>query len=96
MKRYWFLIAGLGLAAVVYAAQSTYRLVINGKPVEGSAIVFKGETYIPLKALQAARRVARAVRGTLQRLNLLLLQQTGYQAGPDREHQSCHNNLQCA
>ncbi|HVT13105.1 MAG TPA: hypothetical protein VHE55_12645 [Fimbriimonadaceae bacterium] len=53
-KGRWVVFAAFGIAAVAFAAQASYRLVINGKPVSGSAIVVKGETYVPLKALQAA------------------------------------------
>jgi hypothetical protein len=53
MKRR-LLILGVAALAVFAAAQTTYQLMINGKAVAGSAIVVKGETYVPLKALQAA------------------------------------------
>lgn len=66
LKGRWFVLAGLCLAAVAFAAQATYRLVINGKPVSGSAIVVKGETYVPLKALQAAGVKAAVANDTLQ------------------------------
>ena len=54
MRHLWILAGGLALSAIVVGAQSAYRIVINGKSVEGSAIVVKGQTYVPLKALQSA------------------------------------------
>lgn len=53
MKYRWIAVGGVCLVAVAFA-QSAYRLIINGRTAEGSAIVVKGEVYIPLKALQSA------------------------------------------
>lgn len=64
MKRRWLILGVLGLA-VLALAQTTYQLVINGKPAAGSAIVVKGETYVPLKALQAAGIKANVSDGKL-------------------------------
>jgi hypothetical protein len=64
MKRRWLIFGALGLAAVALA-QTTYQLVINGKPSSGTAIVVKGETYVPLKALQAAGVKANVSGGKL-------------------------------
>jgi hypothetical protein len=44
----------LGALGFALAAQTAYTLTINGKPSSLSAIVLKGETYVPLKALTAA------------------------------------------
>ncbi|HTQ11733.1 MAG TPA: hypothetical protein VMI31_16855 [Fimbriimonadaceae bacterium] len=65
MKHLWILAGGLALSALVVGAQSAYRIVINGKSVEGSAIVVKGQTYVPLKALQGAGVKASASGDTL-------------------------------
>ncbi len=48
------LLVGSALLVAIAFAQTAYRLVINGRAATGSAIVVKGETYVPLKALQAA------------------------------------------
>jgi hypothetical protein len=65
MKRCWLLLGGICLIAIALA-QSGYRLMINGKAAEGSAITVKGETYVPLKALQAAGVKASIEQGTLR------------------------------
>lgn len=44
----------LALGAVALAQAITYKLSINGKSYSSTAIVVKGETYVPLKALQAS------------------------------------------
>jgi hypothetical protein len=68
MKHAPVLIAGI--AAIAFAVfQGSYRLVINGKPAEGTAIVVKGETYVPLKALQAAG-VKASINESVLSLNL--------------------------
>jgi hypothetical protein len=48
------LLIGAFLLAAIAVAQTTYQLTINGKASTKSAIVVGGETYVPLKALQAA------------------------------------------
>lgn len=55
MKRSITLVVGLGAGLVAIAmAQSALKLMINGKAATQSAIIYKGETYVPLKALQSA------------------------------------------
>ena len=44
----------LALGSIALAQSISYRLSINGKSYSSSAIVVKGETYVPLKALQAS------------------------------------------
>lgn len=39
------------LVAVAYAAQTTYKLIVNGQNA-GQAIVVNGQTYVPLAALR--------------------------------------------
>lgn len=51
--------------AVAYAAQTAYKLVINGKSVSGQAIVVGGQTYVPLAALKAAGVSSNLASGTL-------------------------------
>jgi hypothetical protein len=48
-----------------YAANTAYRLVINGKNVAGQAIVVNGQTYVPLSALKAAGVQSNLSSGTL-------------------------------
>lgn len=49
------LVLGLfALTAMVLAQTVSYKLNINGRAYSSTAIVVKGETYVPLKALQAA------------------------------------------
>lgn len=52
MNRILLVLLGFGLFAL--AAQTAYKLVINGKVVSGQAIVVNGQTYVPLAALKAA------------------------------------------
>ena len=47
-------VALFALGTLALAQSVSYRLNINGKPFSSTAIVVKGETYVPLKALQAA------------------------------------------
>lgn len=51
--------------AVAYAATTAYKLVINGKPTSGQAIVVNGQTYVPLSALKAAGVQSDLASGTL-------------------------------
>lgn len=53
------------LLAVAYAASTAYKLVINGKPAAGQAIVVNGQTYVPLAALKAAGVSSELTSGTL-------------------------------
>ncbi|MCV5063418.1 hypothetical protein OFM35_33645, partial [Escherichia coli] len=53
------------LLAVAYAASTAYKLVINGKPASGQAIVVNGQTYVPLAALKAAGVQSDLASGTL-------------------------------
>ncbi len=65
MKRNMIVIAAiLGTVALAQAVTS-YKLNINNKSFPGSAIVVKGETYVPLKALQAAGVRSSLSGGTL-------------------------------
>ena len=57
-----FLVVG----AVVFAQSVSYKLSINGKAYSSNAIVVKGETYVPLKALKSAGVKASVVGGNLQ------------------------------
>ena len=63
MKRTLLLLLGFGFFAL--AAQTAYKLVINGKPVSGQAIVVNGQTYVPLAALKAAGVSSNLASGTL-------------------------------
>ncbi len=54
MKRNLIVLAALLGTIALAQAVTGYKLVINNKSFSGSAIVVKGETYVPLKALQAA------------------------------------------
>jgi hypothetical protein len=74
----FFLFGGLLLGGLVLAQNLTYSLSINNKAYSSSAIVIKGETYVPLKALQAA-----GVRSSLSggRLSLTLPSATANAAG---------------
>jgi hypothetical protein len=58
------LAAILGTIALAQAVTG-YKLVINTKAYSGQAIVVKGETYVPLKALQAAGVRSSLTGGTL-------------------------------
>jgi hypothetical protein len=59
-------IVGLIVLSTIAIAQSlSYRLVINGKSYSSQAIVVRGETYVPLKALQAAGVRSSLAKGTL-------------------------------
>ncbi len=49
-----WIVAVASLVTVAVAQSVSYQLSINGKSYSGAAIVVKGETYVPLKALQAA------------------------------------------
>jgi hypothetical protein len=49
-----WIVAIVGILTVAVAQGVSYQLSINGKSYSGAAIVVKGETYVPLKALQAA------------------------------------------
>jgi hypothetical protein len=61
------MIFGLLLVGALAVAQSvTYKLSINGKAYSSPAIVVKGETYVPLKALKSAGVKASVVGGNLQ------------------------------
>jgi hypothetical protein len=53
------------LLAVAYAAGTAYKLVINGKPAQGQAIVVNGQTYVPLNALKGAGVSSELASGTL-------------------------------
>jgi hypothetical protein len=53
------------LGAIVLAQTLSYKLNINGKAYSSTAIVVKGETYVPLKALQAAGVRSNLAAGTL-------------------------------
>ena len=44
----------LVLGSIALAQSISYRLSINGKSYSSTAIVIKGQTYVPLKALQSA------------------------------------------
>lgn len=66
MKRVAWMVGIVSVTLAAYAlAQSAFKLVINNKPYSGSAIVVKGETYVPLKALQAAGVRSSLASGTL-------------------------------
>ena len=66
MKRIAVMLAVLPAALAAYAlAQSAFKLNIGGKAYSGQAIVVKGETYVPLKALQAAGVRSSLSGGTL-------------------------------
>ena len=55
MKRWPVIAASLAALLLAHAlAQAAYRLSINGRSYSSTAIVVKGETYVPLKALQAS------------------------------------------
>jgi len=58
-------IALLLTLALAYAAQTAYKLVINGKSVSAQAIVVNGQTYVPLAALKAAGVQSSLASGTL-------------------------------
>ncbi|MCL6528060.1 MAG: hypothetical protein K6T57_14435 [Thermaceae bacterium] len=51
--------------ALGYAANTAYKLVINGNSVAGQAIVVNGQTYVPLAALKAAGVQSDLASGTL-------------------------------
>ncbi len=72
-KLFWLskvLFACLAVSGVIVLAQAvSYNLSINGKTITGKTIVVKGETYIPLKALQAAG-VRSSVTGKVLALTL--------------------------
>ncbi len=55
----------LGSVVLAQAAQTGYKLVINNKAFSSNAIVVKGETYVPLKALQASGVRSSLKGGTL-------------------------------
>jgi hypothetical protein len=59
------LAAILGSIVLAQTAQTTYKLVINNKAFSSNAIVVKGETYVPLKALQASGIRSSLKAGTL-------------------------------
>ena len=63
MKRILLVIVGFSLFAL--AAQTAYKLVINGKPAQNQAIVVNGRTYVPLDALKAAGVLSDLASGTL-------------------------------
>jgi hypothetical protein len=44
----------LALGSIALAQSIAYKLSINGKSYSSTAIVVRGETFVPLKALQAA------------------------------------------
>jgi hypothetical protein len=54
MKRYQIALGVLILGGLAFAQAVSYKLGINGKSYSSNAIVVRGETYVPLKALQAA------------------------------------------
>ncbi len=56
----------LVVGASVLAQTVSYKLFINGKAFSSPAIVVKGETYVPLKALKSAGVTASVVGGKLQ------------------------------
>ncbi|MBI5812089.1 MAG: hypothetical protein HZB27_05670 [Meiothermus silvanus] len=58
-------IALLLTLAVVHAASTAYKLLINGKSATGQAIVVNGQTYVPLAALKAAGVSSELTQGTL-------------------------------
>jgi hypothetical protein len=66
MKRGWIVLAGLIGAVALAQAVTGYKLVINDKAYSSQAIVVKGETYVPLKALQAAGVRSSLSGGTLR------------------------------
>lgn len=68
MKRRLALVL-LTLGAVALAQTVSYRLTINGKGYSSTALVVRGETYVPLKALQAAG-VRSSVAGGMLTLTL--------------------------
>ncbi len=55
----------LGSLVLAQTAQTAYKLVINNKAFSSNAIVVKGETYVPLKALQASGIRSSLKNGTL-------------------------------
>jgi hypothetical protein len=60
-----WIVAVIALSAIAVAQGVTYRLNINGKSYSSQAIVVRGETYVPLKALQAAGVRSSLTKGTL-------------------------------
>lgn len=77
----------LGAVALGQAAQVAYKLVINTRAYSSSAIVVKGETYIPLRALQAAGVRSSLASGTLT------LTLPGAQAAPTPPAQGGSNQV---
>jgi hypothetical protein len=66
VKRGLIVLAGLIGAVALAQAVTGYKLVINDKAYSNQAIVVKGETYVPLKALQAAGVRSSVASGTLR------------------------------
>jgi hypothetical protein len=54
MKRYQLEVGLLVVSGLAFAQAVSYKLSINGKSYSSNAIVVRNETYVPLKALQAA------------------------------------------
>lgn len=59
------IILGLAVSALAFAAQTTYKLVINNQPASSQAIVVNSKTYVPLDALQKAGVKSNLSSGTL-------------------------------
>ncbi len=66
----------LGSIVLAQTAQTAYKLVINNKAFSSNAIVVKGETFVPLKALQAS-----GIRSSLKAGTLSLTLPTASTAG---------------
>jgi hypothetical protein len=69
----------IALSMVALAQTLSYSLSINGKNYSSTAIVIKGETYIPLKALQAA-----GVRSSLNNKTIVLTLPTTGEGGANQ------------
>lgn len=54
------------VGAIAFAQAVSYKLFINGKAYSSPAIVVKGETYVPLKALKSAGVTVNLASGKLQ------------------------------
>jgi hypothetical protein len=59
------LIGLLAIGTIALAQSVAYKLSINGRSYSSTAIVVKGETYVPLKALQASGVRSSLVGGVL-------------------------------
>ena len=64
-KPFWIVMAGLALTAFAWAAQTTYKLMVNNQASSLPAIVVNGKTYVPLEALQKAGAKSNLSAGTL-------------------------------